>query len=93
VLLHDDFYLNRVRISAVRITTTLHPFNGLFSRKIHLMDNKHVNKQSKGCKFLPKIHQNTFMCSPDSLGPASKGNRREGREEDGNGATDPLKSR
>jgi len=52
------------------------------SQNFLLMDNKHrklfVTKQSKGCKFMPKMHQNTFgsrappepagelMCSPRS---------------------------
>jgi len=36
----------------------------IYHGNILLMDNKHrkvfVIKQSKGCKFMPKIHQNTF---------------------------------
>jgi len=47
-----------------------------------LMDNKHrklfVITQSGGCKFMPKMHL-------AAIGPTSKGEEREGREERGDG--------
>jgi len=82
------------------------------SRKLFLMDNKHeklfVTKQSKGCKFMPKMHQNTFggRAPPDHLaamgiyfynrGPLIREGRwGEGREKrgDGGGGNSPPKSR
>jgi len=46
------------------------------SQNFLLMDNKHrklfVTKQSKGCKFMPKMHQNTFgsRAPPEPAGGA-----------------------
>ena len=63
-----------------------------------LMNNKHgksfVIKHSKGCTFMPKMHQNTFgglrpdplgelTCSPDSLAAMGGLVLKRGREEEG----------
>jgi len=40
----------------------------IYHGNLLLMNNAHrklfVIRQSKGCKFLPKMHQNTFVSSP-----------------------------
>ena len=57
----------------------------IYHRNFFVMDNKHrklfVGKQSKGCTFMPKMHQHTF----GGLG------RREGTEREGEGNLPPPK--
>jgi len=58
---------------------------------ILLMDNKHgklfVIKQSKGCKFMPKMHQNMFRGRPPTSTGDAEGSegRREGTGRDWKG--------
>jgi len=62
-------------------------------QKFLFTDNKHrklfVIKQSKGCKFTPKMHQNTFgggealMCSLAAMGAYFQGEWVKGRKVQG----------
>jgi len=67
----------------------------MYNGNILLMDNKHrklfVSKQSKGCEFVPKMHQNTFR-ETYFLGEGGKEGRKKGTEKEGNGIP-PPKSR